>query len=113
MEQRPLKIWCAPLEQEWSCAAAGPRRSDWPSGYGIRRIRLSEVVSKVDEATLEETTVERVRMITPAEWRVFEREGEENSSTRGDDEWKEVARGVNPLGFVPVVPIPLGRYHRP
>ena len=83
------------------------------NGYGVTRIRLSEVVSKVDEDTLEEHTVERVRMITPAEWKVYEREGEENSSTRGDDEWKEVARGVNPLGFVPVVPIPLGRYHRP
>jgi hypothetical protein len=38
------------------------------NGYGVTRIRLSEVVAKVDEATLEEHTVERVRMITPTEW---------------------------------------------
>ena len=81
--------------------------------FGITRIRFSEIGTKVDPDTLEETTVERVRMLTPTEWKLYEREATENSSTKESDEWKEVDGGENPLGFVPVVPIPRGRYERP
>jgi hypothetical protein len=55
--------------------------------FGITRIRLSEVINKVDPDTLEETTVERVRIITPTEWKVYERETEEATSASEGDDW--------------------------
>ena len=63
---------------------------------------------------MEEYTVERVRMITPTEWHLYERQvPDEGGSPREGDQWVEVNGGENALGFVPVVPIPIGRYHRP
>jgi hypothetical protein len=81
--------------------------------FGITRIRLAEVQSRVDPDTLEETTVERVRIITPAEWMVYERQTAEATSASEGKDWQVVEQGVNELGVVPVVPIALGRYDRP
>jgi hypothetical protein len=50
------------------------------AGYGITRIRLSEVINRVDPQTLGEGPVERVRMITPMQWWLFEREAPEGGS---------------------------------
>ena len=50
------------------------------AGYGLTRIHLSEVAVKTDPTTFEQSEIERVRVLTPNEWKLYEREKSEGAA---------------------------------
>lgn len=68
----------------------------------LTQLRLAESAT-VDDGPYGEKTVERVRVLTPGSWEVWEKA--ETKAANGEDQWSPVDSGQTGLQLVPFVPL--------
>jgi hypothetical protein len=68
----------------------------------LTQLRLSEC-AKVEDGEFGEKTVDRVRVLEPGSWRLFEES--ETAGADGKKQWTEIDKGSTGLAYIPFVPI--------